>query len=65
MIANGVAHASGGAGWEATVSPQGTLVMRLPNTLRFDGQIDPQGNIRGQAAGTGCIYTYVWRKQAG
>jgi hypothetical protein len=64
-IAKGAAHASGDASWEGTVSPQGALVMRLPNTLRLEGQIDPQGTIRGQAAGTGCIYTYVWRKQSG
>jgi len=64
-IKNGVVEMPGGQGWQGTVNPQGTLAMHNRGELRFDGQIDNQGTIRGQAANTGCIYTFVWRKQSG
>jgi hypothetical protein len=49
--------------WQGTVSPQGVLTMRN-QSLRFDGQIDSQGTIRGQAANpAGCVRTYVWQKE--
>ena len=59
-ITNGVAR---GGGWEGAVSPEGALVMRLPNASRFDGQIDRQGTIRGQVGGYICVWTYVWQKK--
>ena len=30
---------------------------------RVDGQIDAQGTIRAQYAGTGCITNFVWQKK--
>ncbi len=62
-IKNGVVRSGSGGGWEGTVSPQGMLVMRLPNAARFDGQIDSQGIIRGQVGGYICMWTYVWQKK--
>jgi hypothetical protein len=64
-IKNGVVVASGPAGWEGTVTPQGGLILRNERSFRVDGQIDPQGTIRAQYSGTGCITTFVWRKQSG
>lgn len=49
--------------WQGTVGPQGVLTMRN-QSLRFDGQIDSQGTISGQAANpAGCVRTYVWQKE--
>jgi hypothetical protein len=49
--------------WQGTVSPQGALTMQN-RSLRFDGQIDRQGTITGQAANAaGCVRTYVWQKE--
>jgi hypothetical protein len=62
-ITNGVVQSTGG--WEGTVTPQGALVMRDRDYKRVVGQIDSQGNIRGQHGGTPCDITYVWRKQRG
>jgi hypothetical protein len=63
-IKNGVVVASGSAAWEGTVSPQGVLLMRNDRSVRVDGQIDPQGTIRAQYGGTGCITTFVWQKKS-
>jgi hypothetical protein len=63
-IKNGVVVASGTAAWEGTVSPQGVLILRNERALRVDGQIDPQGTIRAQYGGTGCITTFVWQKKS-
>jgi len=63
-IKNGVVVPSGPAGWEGTVSPQGVLIMRNERSVRVDGQIDPQGTIRAQYAGTGCITNFAWQKQS-
>ena len=63
-IKNGVIVASGPAEWEGTVSPQGVLIMRNERSVRVDGQIDPQGTIRAQYAGTGCVTNFVWQKQS-
>jgi hypothetical protein len=49
--------------WQGNVDPQGVLTMRNEG-LRFDGQIDSQGTIRGQAANpAGCVRTFVWQKE--
>jgi hypothetical protein len=64
-IRNGVIGKPGGEGWEGTVSPQGGLTMRNANSLRVDGQIDPQGTLTAQYSGPACIMTFVWRKQSG
>jgi hypothetical protein len=63
-IMNGVIRSAVG-GWEGTVSPQGLVVMRLPNAVRFDGQIDNHSEIRGQTSGPACVTTFLWRKQSG
>ena len=63
-IKNGVIVASGPAEWEGTVSPQGVLIMRNERSVRVDGQIDLQGTIRAQYAGTGCVTNFVWQKQS-
>ena len=62
-IKNGVVVASGSAAWEGTVSPQGVLLMRNDRSVRVDGQIDPQGTIRAQYSGTGCMTKFVWQKK--
>jgi hypothetical protein len=64
-IKNGIILSSGPAAWEGTVSPNGVLILRNERSLRVDGQIDAQGTIQAQYAGTGCITTFVWRKQSG
>jgi hypothetical protein len=63
-VRNGVIGKSGGAGWEGTVSPQGTLVMHNAGSMRVDGQIDPQGTVTAKYSGPACIVSYVWRKRA-
>ena len=63
-IKNGVVVASGPAGWAGTVSPQGVLLLRNERSSRVDGQIDPQGTIRAQYSGTGCITAFVWQKKS-
>ena len=51
--------------WQGAVSPQGTLTMRN-HSLRFDGQIDSQGTVRGQAANdAGCVRTYIYSRKDG
>jgi hypothetical protein len=74
-IMNGVVGDPPGEGWwEGTVSPQGVVVLRNPKFSRVDGQIDPQGTIRGQysgelprdlqaGGGTNCIVKFVWQKE--
>jgi hypothetical protein len=62
---NGVIRSAAVDGFEGTVSPQGVVVMRLPNATRFDGQIDNQGEIRGQTSGPACVTMFLWRKQSG
>jgi hypothetical protein len=63
-ITNGVVG-PGSGGWEGSVSPQGSVVMRNSAAMRVDGQIDSQGTIRGQYGGAGCTIAFVWRKQSG
>jgi hypothetical protein len=53
------------ASWEGAVSPQGVLVMRSGRFGRVDGQIDPDGTIKGQYGDSACSVTFVWRKQSG
>jgi hypothetical protein len=62
-IKNGVVVASGPAAWEGTVSPLGALILRNERSIYVEGQIDPQGIIRAQYSGTGCITNFVWQKQ--
>jgi hypothetical protein len=71
-IRNGVVGIPGFPSWEGTVSPQGALVIRDKLFSRVDGQIDPQGTIRGQytgdipprfGGGTNCIVKFVWQKE--
>jgi hypothetical protein len=64
-IRNGMIGRSGGQGWQGAVSPQGGLTMRNANSLRIDGQIDPQGTITAKYSGPACITTFIWHKQAG
>ena len=64
-IRNGVIGRPGSEGWQGTVSQQGALTMRNANSVRVDGQIDPQGTIRAQYSGAACIITFAWRKQSG
>ena len=63
-IKNGVVVSSGPAAWEGTVRPDGILLLRNEKSLRVDGQIDAQGTIRAQYAGSGCITNYVWQKKS-
>jgi hypothetical protein len=63
-IKNGVVGTPGGQGWEGTVSSQGTVTMRNSSAMRLEGQIDGQGTIRAQYGGTGCMITFIWRKQS-
>jgi hypothetical protein len=63
-IKNGIVVASGPAAWEGTVSPQGVLILRNERSLRVDGHIDPQGTIRAQYSGTGCVTAFVWQKKS-
>jgi hypothetical protein len=71
-VSNGVVGIPGITSWEGTVSPQGAVVMRNRAFTRVDGQIDPQGTIRGQCSGelpsrlgggTNCIVKFVWQKE--
>jgi hypothetical protein len=62
-IKNGVVVSSGPAAWEGNVSPDGVLTLRHERLVRVDGQIDAQGTIRAQYAGTGCLTNYVWKKK--
>jgi hypothetical protein len=71
-IANGVVGNPGGPSWQGTVSPQGAVVMHRGAFIRVDGQIDPQGTIRGQysgdipprlGGGSNCIIKFVWQKE--
>jgi hypothetical protein len=62
-IKNGVVVSSGPAALEGTVGPDGVLILRNERSVRIDGQIDPQGTIRAQYSGTGCITNYVWKKK--
>jgi hypothetical protein len=64
-IKNGVVVSSGPAASEGTVGHDGVLTLRNERSFRVDGQIDSQGTIRAQYAGTGCITNFVWRKQSG
>jgi hypothetical protein len=61
-ITNGIAQSNWGAAAEGSVSPQGVLVMRTPNGLRFDGQIDDKGTVTGRWTGN-CSYQVVWQKK--
>jgi hypothetical protein len=48
---------------EGAVTPQGALTMHIASGGgRFDGQIDPQGAVRGTYNGF-CSYTVVWQKR--
>jgi hypothetical protein len=64
-IKNGVIGKPGGSGWQGAVDAQGIVTMHNANSLRIDGQIDPQGALTAKYSGPACIMTFVWRKQAG
>jgi hypothetical protein len=61
-IANGNARTRWGSPAEGSVTPQGVLVMRNQNGLRFDGQIDGKGAATGRWTGS-CSYQVVWQKK--
>jgi hypothetical protein len=63
-IRNGVIGRPGSGGWQGTVSPQGSVTMHNANSMRIDGQIDPQGIFTAKYSGPACIMTFVWRKQS-
>jgi hypothetical protein len=44
------------------VTPQGGVIMRSPNAMRFDGQIDDQGTIKGQTSSATCVQMLIWQK---
>ena len=54
-----------GSGWQGAVDAQGIVTMHNANSMRIDGQIDPQGALTAKYSGPACIMTFVWRKQAG
>lgn len=62
-IANGVVRQPWKNGWQGAVSPQGHLVMRNDIAVRFEGDIDGQGVIRGQISGPHCTTTITWQRQ--
>jgi hypothetical protein len=64
-IRNGAIGRPGSGGWQGTVSPQGGVTMHNANSLRIEGQIDPQGTLTAKYSGPACIMTFVWRKQSG
>jgi hypothetical protein len=61
-IVNGIARGGNIVG-EGSVNQQGVLVMRSSSGGRFEGQIDPQGAVRGRRTGN-CSYQFVWQKAA-
>jgi hypothetical protein len=63
-ITNGAVHSAGRDRWSGTVDPQGALVIRNRRAMRVNGQIDPQGTMKGEYHGPACIVTYVWHKQS-
>ena len=62
-IANGMARTSALDGMEGSVNAQGVIVMHTPDRMRFDGQIDAQGNVRGQLTRMTCYISIVWQKR--
>jgi len=64
-ITNGTVHSAARDRWTGTIGPQGSLTLRNRRAMRVDGQIDPQGTIRGEYHGPACIVTFVWHKQSG
>ena len=62
-IRNGAIGRLGSAGWRGTVDAQGNVTMHNADSLRIDGQIDPQGTLTAKYSGAACITTYVRRKQ--
>ena len=63
-ITNGAVHSAARDRWTGTVDAQGGLVIRNRRAMRVNGQIDPQGTIKGEYHGPACIVTFVWRKQS-
>ena len=61
-IVNGVARTLWAGPVEGSVTPEGILVMRAPQGVRFDGQIDNQGTVKGRMTGAFCNYQLVWHK---
>ena len=64
-VRNGVIGRPGSPGWQGTVDAQGNVTMHNANSLRVDGQIDPQGTLTAKYSGPACIMTFVWRRQSG
>jgi hypothetical protein len=62
---NGVIGRPGSTGWQGMVDSQGNVTMHNANSLRIDGQIDPQGTLTAKDSGPACIMTFVWRRQSG
>jgi hypothetical protein len=60
-IVNGMARTLWAGTAEGYVSPQGAIVMHAPDSIRFEGQIDSQGTVRGRFTGE-CSYQLVWQK---
>jgi len=63
-VMNGAVHSAARDRWTGTVDAQGGLVIRNRRAMRVNGQIDPQGTIKGEYHGPACIVTFVWRKQS-
>jgi len=62
-ITNGLARVRwGDRTLEGQVTPEGVLTMSTGYGQRFDGRIDDQHVIKGQAVGY-CTYTLTWQKQ--
>jgi hypothetical protein len=64
-IKNGVIGRPRSTGWQGMVDSQGNVAMHNANSLRIDGQIDPQGTLTAKDSGPACIMTFVWRRQSG
>jgi hypothetical protein len=62
-IAGGVARYTWAGGTvDGSVNAQGVLVIRNPNGIQFNAQIDGRGTIRGRVTGN-CSYDVVWQKE--
>ena len=64
-ITNGAVRSPARDRWKGTVNPQGTVLIRNKRAMRVDGQIDPQGTIKGVYNGPACVVTFVWHRQGG
>jgi hypothetical protein len=63
VIRNGFAQFQGAAlTFQGYVNPQGALSMVSQGGQTFQGQIDPNFVLTGQAAGPNCTYNLAWRR---